>query len=112
MLPWLQKKSHVTVSVNVKEVFNFHRSIYIRGVRTERTFLSRECPPDLSTDTEQCLLHPTVRNTAKIPVRLISRAVRHCRKTKGIQIRKEGKSWAWWRMPLIPALGRQRQADL
>jgi hypothetical protein len=20
-------------------------------------------------------------------------------------------SWAWWRMPLIPALGRQRQAD-
>jgi hypothetical protein len=19
--------------------------------------------------------------------------------------------WAWWRMPLIPALGRQRQAD-
>jgi hypothetical protein len=20
-------------------------------------------------------------------------------------------SWAWWRMPLIPALGRQKQAD-
>jgi hypothetical protein len=20
-------------------------------------------------------------------------------------------SWAWWRTPLIPALGRQRQAD-
>jgi hypothetical protein len=22
-----------------------------------------------------------------------------------------GQSWAWWRTPLIPALGRQRQAD-
>jgi hypothetical protein len=21
------------------------------------------------------------------------------------------KSWVWWCMPLIPALGRQRQAD-
>jgi hypothetical protein len=21
------------------------------------------------------------------------------------------ESWAWWRMPLIPTLGRQRQAD-
>jgi hypothetical protein len=26
-------------------------------------------------------------------------------------IKKWGTSWAWWCMPLIPALGRQRQAD-
>jgi hypothetical protein len=25
--------------------------------------------------------------------------------------KKKKKSWAWWRTPLIPALGRQRQAD-
>jgi hypothetical protein len=24
---------------------------------------------------------------------------------------KEDTSWAWWLTPLIPALGRQRQAD-
>jgi hypothetical protein len=26
-------------------------------------------------------------------------------------IRRISRGWAWWRMPLIPALGRQRQAD-
>jgi hypothetical protein len=25
--------------------------------------------------------------------------------------KKYNLSWAWWRMPLIPALERQRQAD-
>jgi hypothetical protein len=25
--------------------------------------------------------------------------------------KKVAKSWAWWRSPLIPALGRQRQVD-
>jgi hypothetical protein len=30
--------------------------------------------------------------------------------TDGIA-QKSGYSWAWWRTPLIPALGRQRQAD-
>jgi hypothetical protein len=29
---------------------------------------------------------------------------------KSVEKREKG-SWAWWRMPLIPALGRQRQAD-
>jgi hypothetical protein len=31
--------------------------------------------------------------------------------SKNRKERKEKKSWAWWRTPLIPALGRQRQAD-
>jgi hypothetical protein len=26
--------------------------------------------------------------------------------------KKKSRSWAWWRTPLIPALGRQRKADL
>jgi hypothetical protein len=26
-------------------------------------------------------------------------------------IKKPERSWAWWHMPLIPALRRQRQAD-
>jgi hypothetical protein len=26
-------------------------------------------------------------------------------------LKKEMSSWAWWCTPLIPALGRQRQAD-
>jgi hypothetical protein len=26
-------------------------------------------------------------------------------------IKKRKGSWAWWHMPLIPALGRQRQVD-
>jgi hypothetical protein len=25
--------------------------------------------------------------------------------------KKKSQSWAWWCTPLIPALGRQRQAD-
>jgi hypothetical protein len=28
-----------------------------------------------------------------------------------IHMQNLGYSWAWWRMPLIPALGRQRQVD-
>jgi hypothetical protein len=31
--------------------------------------------------------------------------------TKKTPFKKAGPSRAWWRMPLIPALGRQRQAD-
>jgi hypothetical protein len=33
---------------------------------------------------------------------------------KKINLRKKKKKearWAWWRMPLSPALGKQRQAD-
>jgi hypothetical protein len=26
-------------------------------------------------------------------------------------IKEAGESWVWWSTPLIPALGRQRQAD-
>jgi hypothetical protein len=26
-------------------------------------------------------------------------------------LKEKKKSWVWWHMPLIPALGRQRQAD-
>jgi hypothetical protein len=26
-------------------------------------------------------------------------------------LKRYNESWAWWRTPLIPALGRQRQAD-
>jgi hypothetical protein len=28
-----------------------------------------------------------------------------------LSIRKDSWSWAWWHMPLIPALGRQRPVD-
>jgi hypothetical protein len=27
-------------------------------------------------------------------------------------IRKKGRCWVWWRTPLVPALGRQKQAYL
>jgi hypothetical protein len=27
------------------------------------------------------------------------------------EIKNKTDSWAWWRTPLIPTLGRQRQAD-
>jgi hypothetical protein len=33
------------------------------------------------------------------------------RKPSKRTLRKYGKSRTWWRMPLIPALGRQRQED-
>jgi hypothetical protein len=36
----------------------------------------------------------------------ISTEVHHFR-----PIKKEDLSWVWWCTPLIPALGRQRQAD-
>jgi hypothetical protein len=32
-------------------------------------------------------------------------------KKKIKHIKTMGSSWAWWHRPLIPALGRQRQAD-
>jgi hypothetical protein len=28
-----------------------------------------------------------------------------------LSLKKQEGGWAWWRIPLIPALGRQRQAD-
>jgi hypothetical protein len=30
---------------------------------------------------------------------------------KGKELKNKNKSQVWWRTPLIPALGRQKQAD-
>jgi hypothetical protein len=32
-------------------------------------------------------------------------------KRKRKKEKRKKESWAWWRTPLIPALGRQRQVD-
>jgi hypothetical protein len=50
------------------------------------------------------------KNHEKNEVKIISGICRKCMDLKCLILRKVTHSQAWWHTPLIPALGRQRQA--
>jgi hypothetical protein len=102
----------LNISFGVSEPFEIFSKVagYKMNSNKSVTFLYTK-DKQAEKEIRQTIAFTIVTNNIKNLGVTLTKQVKDLHKNKFKSLKKEIKSRAWWHMPLIPALGRQRQAD-